>query len=60
MKLGCDYLAVAVAAVEVDLGGEEAVDASCSVEAAVRVADRNLCTFPYCVDFGVDPPVEWM
>lgn len=46
-----------VAAVEVGLGGEEAVDASCSVAAVVRVEVRNLCTYPCCGDFG-DPPVE--
>lgn len=57
MKLGYDYLAVLVAAAEVGLGGEEAVDASCSVEAVVQKVVRNLCTYPCCGDFG-DPPVE--
>jgi hypothetical protein len=58
MKLGYDYLAVLVAAVEVDLGGEEAVDASCSVAVvAVQEVDRNLCTYP-CYEGSDDPPVD--
>lgn len=48
---------MAVAAAEVGLGGEEAVDASCFAVAVVQEADRNLCTYPCCGDFG-DPPVE--
>jgi hypothetical protein len=47
---------VLVAAVEVGLGGEEAVDASCSAAVAVREVGRNLCTYPCCVGFG-GPPV---
>lgn len=55
--LGCGYLAVDFAVVEVGLGGEEAGAASCSAAAVVQEAARNLCTCPCCGGFG-DPPVK--
>lgn len=58
VTLEYDYLAVAVVAVAVVLGGWEAV-ADASYFVVVELAElQNLYTFPYCVDFD-DQPVEF-